>query len=80
MTTDRAKRMGVLATVEPKGHKVRLVLEDAASTSGNGWASQRLFTHVEFDASAFGSGQLSEKQLADIGLNVVTRLAALAKA
>jgi hypothetical protein len=79
MATD-GKKIGVLATVEVTGHKVRLVLEDAALASGNTWATQRLFTHAEFDASAFASGQLSEKQLADIGLNVVTRLSALAKA
>jgi len=80
MATDWKKRMGVLATLQPKGQKVRFVLEDAASTSSAAWTSERLFTHVEFDASAFNSGQLSEKELADIGLNVVTRLAALAKA
>jgi hypothetical protein len=80
MATANSKRTGVLATAEPKGHKVRLVLEDAALISANTWAVQRLFTHAEFDASAFGSGQLSEKELADIGLNVVVRLAALAKA
>jgi hypothetical protein len=80
MVTDKKKRLGVLARLEPKGNKVRLVLEDAACMSGEAWDVQRLFTHVDFDASAFDSTQLSERQLADIGLNVVTRLAALAKA
>jgi hypothetical protein len=80
MATHKGKQTGVLATLQLDGGKVRLVLEDAAPKSDGTWASTRLFTYVELDASAFHSGQLSETQLADIGLNVVTRLAALAKA
>ena len=73
----------MIATVVAGGDgRVRLVLEDAAAQLGDrkSWAPVALFTHVEFDEKAFLSCELSEKQLADIGLNVVARLSALSKA
>ena len=42
------------------------------------WEIKRLFTWRDFDQAAFFNTEFSERDLADIGLALVTRLAALA--
>ena len=61
--------------------QVRLVMDDVDRSSADpmSWKKKVLFTWRDYDASVFLQSELSEQELADIGLQVVTRLAALAQ-
>src|SRR5688572_15328694 len=61
--------------------RVRLTMEDAESSGGEriSWTITRLFTWKDYDRQQFLLTDLSEKDLADIGLSLVARLAALAE-
>jgi hypothetical protein len=72
---------GVICYLREQGEgKIRLVLDDAftSTASQQVWEIKRLFTWRDFDQAAFFSTEFSERDLADIGLALVTRLAALA--
>ena len=80
----RRSNLGVVAcAVALEGGRVRLCFDDVKSKSAQwppGWQTEGLYTWLECDAADFGNAKLSERQLADIGLTLVARLAALAKA
>jgi hypothetical protein len=62
--------------------QLRLVMDDVErvdSSKPAGWRTKILFTWRDFDEALFLEGRLSEGELADIGLNVVSRLAALSQ-
>jgi uncharacterized protein YjiS (DUF1127 family) len=86
MPTDDRRRgtVGVVAcAVALDGDRVRLVFDDVAASSStwpHEWKTTNLFTWLECDASAFAKTELTERQLADIGLTLVARLAAMSKA
>lgn len=74
---------GVVCWLEaqPDG-QVRLVMDDVARASvdgATGWKKKVLFTWRDYDETLFLQSDLSEHELADIGLNVVSRLAAIAQ-
>jgi hypothetical protein len=59
---------------------VRLVFDDAGASTTlfpQTWTAERLFTWNDYPSSEFFEIRLTEKQLAEIGLNLVTRLVAL---
>ena len=86
MPTDDRRRnsIGVVAcAVALEGGRVRLCFDDAKVSSPTwpqAWQTETLFTWLECDAEAFAKTKFSERQLADIGLSLVARLAALSKA
>lgn len=66
---------------QPDG-QVRLVMDDVErrdpSTPAT-WRTKILFTWRDYDKALFLESALSERELSDIGLNVVSRLAALSQ-
>ena len=86
MPTDDRRRnnVGVVACAVPlDSGRVRLCFDDVKRQSPQwppGWQTETLYTWLECDAEAFANTKFSERQLADIGLTLVARLAALAKA
>jgi hypothetical protein len=71
----------VCSLVEQPDGSVRLVMDDAVSTSSSFpqvWQAESLFTWQSFSRTEFLDTQLSDKELIDIGLNVAARLAAYA--
>ena len=86
MTIDDRRRnsSGVVAcAVALEGGRVRLCFDDVKVQSPNwpmAWQTDTLFTWLECDAEAFAKTEFTERQLADIGLTLVARLAALSKA
>jgi len=61
---------------------VRLVMDDierADPATLAGWRTKILFTWRDYDEAHFLRTDLTEGELADVGLNVVSRLAALAQ-
>ena len=85
MPTDDRRRsnLGVVAcAVALDGDRVRLCFDDVKSKSSqwpHDWQTEVLYTWLECDSTDFANTQFSERQLADIGLTLVARLAALAK-
>lgn len=80
--SDGLSRRGIVCWVEaqPDG-QLRLVMDDVEhidTTSPRTWRTKVLFTWRNYDEAPFLQSDLSEQDLADIGLNVVSRLAALA--
>jgi hypothetical protein len=74
-------RIGVVCSVleDPAG-KVRVVFDDAIAQGASfpqEWKSHTPFTALEFDKDGFLRSELSDEELADVGLNIVARLAAL---
>ena len=60
--------------------EVRLILDDVCSKTDHWpqeWQSHWPFAQKDFDSKKFLGCDLSEEQLADIGLNLVARLSAL---
>jgi hypothetical protein len=86
MPTDDRRRsnLGVVAcAVGLEGGRVRICFDDVqckAPQWPHDWQTEVLYTWLECDAEDFAKTQFSERQLADIGLTLVARLAALAKA
>ena len=72
---------GVVASLQlHEDGKVRLVLDDVCSQTDywpQVWQSHCPFTQNDFDRQAFLASELSEQQLAHIGLILVARLSAL---
>ncbi len=72
--------VGVVTSLSrtPDG-KIRLILDDVRSTptlDAQGWRKSGLYTYFDFDGQAFLGPDLSERDLANIGLAIVARLAA----
>jgi len=66
-----------------EGGRIRFCFDDVAAKSPHWpqeWRTNAHFTSVECDAESISNVSLSEQQLADIGLALVSRLAALSKA
>lgn len=72
---------GVVASLQLlENGKVRLVLDDVCSQTDNWpqmWQSHYPFTQNDFERQKFLASELSEQQLAHIGLILVARLSAL---
>jgi hypothetical protein len=81
--TDNGKRgpCGVLLSlVEGKPGELRLVLDDVKNDSelGRGpWRHHSMFTFKGYEEKHITDLKLSEKELAEIGFNVLARLGAL---
>lgn len=74
---------GVVCRIEgrPDG-RVRLVMDDVDHDSSAGpgtWKTRVLFTWREYDEGLFLESELSESELSDVGLSVVSRLAAFVR-
>jgi hypothetical protein len=57
-------------------------MEDADRLDGSSpatWKTKVLFTSHDYDKALFLKSELSERELADIGLSLVSRLAALSQ-
>ena len=70
----------VLSLVEGQQGELRLVLDDVQNESGSGcgpWRHHTLFTFKSYSQESIGHLDLSEKELADIGFQVLARLGAL---
>lgn len=86
MPTDDRRRnnLAVVACAVPLvDGRIRLCFDDASAESPtwpHRWRTETLYTWLDCDAATFTKTQFSERQLADIGLTLVARLAALAKA
>lgn len=70
-------RFVICKLVSTDNDRVRLVLEDARATTSGGFETTRLYTEREFETEEFMGVELSDEQLADIGLAIVARLVAL---
>ena len=83
MDVDEGKRgsSGIVASlVETEPGQLRLILDDVKneSTSGRGpWSHHVLFTFKDYTAEDILAQKLSEKELADIGFNLLVRLGVL---
>jgi hypothetical protein len=81
--TDDGKRGAsgvVISLVERKPGELRLVLDDVKNGSGSGngpWHHHALFTFKGYSEKDISDLDLSEKELASIGFNVLARLGAL---
>lgn len=77
-------RRGIVCWVEPQPDgQLRLLMDDVEhvdATNPRTWKTKVLFTWRDFDEVPFLQSDISEQDFADIGLNVVSRLAALATA
>ena len=86
MLTDNHRRnsFGVVAcAVELESGGIRLYFDDVKAGTTNWpqvWQTESLYTWLECDAVDFANTKFSERQLADIGLTLVARLAAATKA
>ena len=82
MSQDEQRRAehGVVACMVPTPDGgYRLVLDDVSSSSADYpqvWNVTRLFTYKDFDGTRLIDTNLSEEELADIGLSLVARLVA----
>jgi hypothetical protein len=83
METDDGVRsgVGVIACLRPAGKgQTRLVFDDAKSDHPNNpgaWKPERLFTWNQYNSEQLKELQLTEKEFAQIGENLVMRLLAL---
>jgi len=72
---------GVVACVQKlEDGRTRLILDDVCSDSDSwpqSWQSHWPFTYHDFESKRFLGCELDEKQLAQIGLDLVARLSAL---
>lgn len=85
METDDGKRgnSGVVCCLRDLGNgRVRLVLDDVSnpefSTKGK-WNHEVVFTWKDYDFSQIENQELSDKELADFGFNLLVRLGVLFK-
>jgi hypothetical protein len=75
----RAKKGLVLCIHRTSEGRLRLVIDDVVAESDRwpqSWRSYIFVTRNEYDPERFLESQLTEAELADIGANVVARLAA----
>jgi hypothetical protein len=74
-------RVGIVCSVvRGSNGTIRLVMDDAASQSSSfpqQWQVETLFTCHDYDAASLLNVELTEQQLADIGLSLISRLSAL---
>ena len=80
----RRSNVGVVAcAVATEDGRIRVCFDDVAVKSADWpqeWRTNAPFTSLECDAAAFSTVGLSEQELANIGLALVSRLASLSKA
>jgi hypothetical protein len=79
-TVNRGTFGVVCCIVEQPDAKVRLVFDDASSPTSNfpqTWQAETLFTWKDYPEESFLQIDLSEEELAEIGMNLVARLCAL---
>jgi hypothetical protein len=70
----------LLSLVENTPGEFRLVLDDVSNQGGSGlgpWRHESLFTLKSYSRADIENQTLSERQLAEIGFNVLARLRAL---
>jgi hypothetical protein len=85
MNSKRSERgtVGVVACAVAEGDSVRLVFDDVRAATASypqTWHAHCFFTETTVDRITFDQCKFTERQLSDIGLAVVTRLAAFSKA
>jgi hypothetical protein len=80
---DIRSNQGVVCCLRELGEgKLRLVMDDVSNeskTTSGPWEHSVLFTWQDFEELEIMELELSEKKLAEIGLNVLVRLVALRK-
>jgi hypothetical protein len=84
MTSKKSERgtAGVTVCAVTDGASVRLVFDDVRAATASypqTWQAHCFFTETTVDRLTFEQCQFTERQLSDIGLAIVTRLAAFAK-
>lgn len=83
METDDGKRSAsglVLSLAENNPGELRLILDDVRNESDSGrgpWRHHALFTFKQYSERDITDLKLSEKELAEIGFNVLVRLGVL---
>jgi hypothetical protein len=75
----RGVRGVVASVVDRDGGSIRIIFDDVERGTANKteWHSLRLFTWTDLDATEFAESAVSRDRLAEIGFNLVSRLAAL---
>ena len=83
MEADDGKRgrSGVVCSLRDLGNgRLRVVLDDVSnsegSTKGN-WSHEVVFTWKDYDAAKIENQELSDKELAELGFNVLVRAGVL---
>ena len=85
METDDGIRgnSGVVCSLRDIGDgKVRLILDDVSNSSSStkgDWKHEVVFTWKDYDKKEIEEYELSDKELADFGYNLLVRLAVLHK-
>jgi uncharacterized protein YjiS (DUF1127 family) len=77
---DRGTVGVVCSLVNHADGTIRLILDDSncvRTAFPQVWEVTHLFTWTDYDKERFMKGELTERELADIGLSLVARLAAL---
>jgi hypothetical protein len=82
MELDDKKRSfdGVVACIRDEGDKVRLIFDDVESNTQENpisWRFHTFFTWTTFDKKKVLESELTSEQYADIGFNLMARLAAI---
>ena len=83
METDDGIRTngGVVCSLRDLGDgRIRLVLDDVSNKEMNtkcDWSHEVVFTWKDYDLSAIENHELSERELADFGYNLLARLVAI---
>ena len=76
-------RSGVVCSLRDIGDgKVRLILDDVSNTSSStkdDWKHEVVFTWKDYEKKKIEEYELSDKELADFGYNLLARLAVLFK-
>ena len=79
METDDGIRgpLGIVVSVleRPSG-EIRLIFDDVAKSSKGAWRHEWFFTWRDIPKDRIDSRSLSERELADIGLAIISRLSA----
>jgi hypothetical protein len=83
METDNGKRGAsgvVISLVDVGNSKLRIVLDDVKNESGSKlgpWSHHVLYTFKDYNADDIKNQQLSDKELAEFGFNILVRLGVL---
>lgn len=76
--SDKPRAFGVLAHLKPEGDGYRLILDDLESTGEDGeWKKIFLFTWKDIPKEKFDELSFDDRELADFGRFILTRLKAL---
>ena len=67
-------RRAVIISLSEDGSNFRLSLDDATSSDGKTWALSEHYTHKQLAKTAIEKVEFSEKELADFGHAILSRI------